>query len=251
MARAKRSGRSTGTGALVVAEPLVGGATHCGVSTFPRLEAMPDHDVNGSESTRRKLPIQLANEARMIDAAITLLHDHSVGGVTNVAVAEASHTQPSYVTRYFGNRDRFLLAVAEELSARIATFNLGLAVLAAAPDGNTRITSVFAIPDVDSWFKLWRYLAGRDVAFAVSKMGEGPLLVAGVENLERNFGFPPGEARVWALISMTAVLGYRIFGDLLGVTPEDAVAIADKIIGALLRASEELREESKPPGEPD
>jgi AcrR family transcriptional regulator len=190
---------------------------------------------------RRKLPKQLANEARMVDAAIALLQDHTVAEVTNVAVADASQTQPSYVTRYFGSRDEFLLAVAEELAARISARNLGLRVLLSAPDGNTRFTGIFAVPEVETWFKLWRYLVGTDLLERSPRLGDGPLLATGIENLQRQLGFPPEEARIWALVTLITVLGYRVSGGVLGISAEEAAAVADKVIGSLLRDAEAHR----------
>ena len=110
-----------------------------------------DSTASSTSGPKRKLPKQRANETRMVDAAIALLQDHTVAEVTNVAVADASQTQPSYVTRYFGSRDEFLLVVAEELAGRIAARNFGLRVLLSAPDGNTRFAGIFAVPEVESW----------------------------------------------------------------------------------------------------
>ena len=196
---------------------------------------------------RRKLPKQLANESSMVDAAITLLQDHTVAEVTNVAVASASQTQPSYVTRYFGSRDEFLLAVAEELAQRIAARNLGLRVLLEAPDGRARFADIFALPEVESWFKLWRYLVGTELLDRSPRLGDGPLLAAGIENLQRQFGFPPEEARTWALVTLISVLGYRVSGGVLGITADEAAAVADKVIGSLLRDAERHRGGTAPP----
>jgi AcrR family transcriptional regulator len=200
-------------------------------------------------ATKRKLPRQLANETRMVDAAITLLGEHTVAEVTNVAVASASQTQPSYVTRYFGSRDEFLLAVAEELASRIAARNLGLQVLLAAPDSTTRITGIFTVPEVESWFKLWRYLVGTDLLERSTRLGDGPLLTAGIENLQRELGFPPEEARSWALVTLILVFGYRVSGGVLGITTEEAAVGADKIIGALLRDAEAHRDGTSAPAD--
>jgi AcrR family transcriptional regulator len=205
-----------------------------------------DDTTSVAPATKRKLPKQLANETRMIDAAITLLGDHTVAEVTNVAVASTSQTQPSYVTRYFGSRDEFLLAVAEELARRIAARNLGLRVLLAAPEVTAGFTGIFAVPEVESWFRLWRYLVGTDLLERSPRHGDGPLLTAGIANLERQLGFPPEEARIWALVTLVSVLGYRVSGGVLGITADEAGAVADKIIGALLRDAEAQRDGSTP-----
>jgi AcrR family transcriptional regulator len=208
----------------------------------------PDDTAAEQPGSRRKLPKQQANEARMIDAAITLLQDHTVTQVTNVAVASVSQTQPSYVTRYFGSRDEFLLAVAGELAGRIAARNLGLRVLLAGPDGTARFAGIFALPEVECWFKLWRYLVGTDLLDRSPRQDDGPLLAAGIENLERQLGFPPEEARTWALVTLISVLGYRVSGGVLGITEADAGAVAEKVIGSLLRDAEAHRRATPPPG---
>jgi AcrR family transcriptional regulator len=213
---------------------------------------MPQADTTSgspttSSTTKRKLPKQRANESRMIDAAVTLLEEHPVSEVTNAAVASVSRTQPSYVTRYFGSRDEFLLAVAEELARRIADRNLGLRVLLASPEGNSRFTGIFAIPEVESWFKLWRYLVGTDLLDRSPRQGDGPLLTAGIDNLQAQLGFPPEEARTWALVTLISVLGFRVSGGVLGITPEESGAVADKVIDALLRDAEHYRNDSPAP----
>ncbi len=186
---------------------------------------------------KRKLPIQLANETKMIDAAIRLLDDHGVDEITNVAVAVESRTQPSYVTRYFGSRDRFLVAVADELSTRVAAMDLGLGVLADITSGNAGISSIFQVHEVESWFKLWRYLAPRDLPFVGSKMGTGPIVTTGIRNLEQNLGLSHREARIWALLSLAAILGFRVFGDALGTTEEDASLATATLAAALLQVA--------------
>ena len=184
----------------------------------------------------------------MVDAAITLLQDHTVAEVTNVAVASVSQTQPSYVTRYFGSRDEFLLAVAEELAGRIAARNLGLRVLLAGagrqcpvrrhlrPPRGGELVQALAVPR--------RHRSPR----RSPRQGDGPLLAAGIENLQRQLGFPPEEARTWALVTLISVLGYRVSGGVLGITAEEASAVADKVIGSLLRDAEAHRGTTPPPG---
>ncbi len=193
--------------------------------------------THGQAAPKRKLPIQLANEAKMIDGAIRLLVGHGVDEITNVAVAVESQTQPSYVTRYFGSRDRFLMAVADELSSRVASMDLGLGVLAGLSSGKAGISPIFAVPEVESWFKLWRYLAVRDLPFAGSRMGNGPILTAAMRNLEENLGLESRDARTWALLSLVTILGFRVFGDALGATEEDTTLAATTLASALLAAS--------------
>ena len=67
------------------------------------------------------------------------------------------------------------------------------------------------------------------------------MLATGIENLQRQLGFPPEEARIWALVTLITVLGYRVSGGVLGISAEEAAAVADKVIGSLLRDAEAHR----------
>jgi AcrR family transcriptional regulator len=187
---------------------------------------------------RRKLPKQQANESRMITAAIDLLADHAVDEVTNVAVAAASATQPSYVTRYFGSRDLFLLAVADELTRRIAGRGLGMGLLYPAPARQTSIAELLVEPEVAAWFKLWRYLVGRDLPPRGPEYERGRLLTAGAANLGRELGLPPEQARSWSTISLLTFVGYRLLSDILGISPEEAGILGDTVARGILRDAE-------------
>ena len=200
---------------------------------------------------RRKLPKQQANEARMIAAAIDLLAEHTVDDVTNTAVAEASGTQPSYVTRYFGTRDLFLLAVADELTGRIAGRGLGMGVLYASPTRQSGIADVLLEPEVAAWFKLWRYLVGRDLPPRGPEYEKGRLLTAGAANLVRELGLAPDRARSWATIALLSFVGYRLLDDILGISPEDAGVMGDTIVRGILRDAEEAPHAGSPqPSDP-
>jgi AcrR family transcriptional regulator len=61
---------------------------------------------------KRRLPIQIANEAKMIKATINLLQVHPVDQITSRMIAVESATATNYISRYFGGRDGLLLAVA-------------------------------------------------------------------------------------------------------------------------------------------
>jgi len=69
---------------------------------------------------RRRLPIQIANEAKMIRATVELVGEYEVGEITSRMIAERSGTATNYISRYFGGRDALLSATAKELGWRIA-----------------------------------------------------------------------------------------------------------------------------------
>ena len=48
-------------------------------------------------------------------------------------------------------------------------------------------------------------------------------------------------------MTLIAVLGYRVSGGVLGITAEEASAVADKVIGSLLRDAESHRLAEPPP----
>jgi AcrR family transcriptional regulator len=65
-----------------------------------------------AEPNRRRLPIQVANETRMIRATIELVGEHDVESITSRMIAERSGTATNYISRYFGGRDALLTAAA-------------------------------------------------------------------------------------------------------------------------------------------
>ena len=82
------------------------------------------HDTDAPEladgPNRRRLPIQIANEAKMITATIELLGDHQVDEITSRMIAQTSGTATNYISRYFGGRDGLFVAMAAELGRRIS-----------------------------------------------------------------------------------------------------------------------------------
>ena len=79
-----------------------------------------DTPIQAQDVPKRRLPIQVANEARMIAATIDLLQVHSVEEITSRMIAEASGTATNYISRYFGGKDGLLAAVADDLGRRIS-----------------------------------------------------------------------------------------------------------------------------------
>ena len=184
-------------------------------------------DTSGAPRKRR-LPIQVANEAKMIDATIDLLRTHQVDEITSRMIAEESGTATNYISRYFGGRDGLVLAVAAELGRRIeALIRSEESAIQIDQPGNY-LTRIMAIPEVDMWFKTYRYLTSRNLP--VNRVADKPPLVGSVEDaITLLFGLEGEYVPVFANIFITYVLGNAAFGKFLGTSEEDA----DSALGAM------------------
>ena len=178
----------------------------------------------------------------MIAAAIDLLAEHTVDDVANAAVAVASGTQPSYVTRYFGSRDLFLLAVADELDR-------------AAPDGASGWGCWFTDPPSGIADLAPRRLRGGGVVQALALPGrrdlpgpgrEGPAAHRLGRQSRAGAGLAPWDRHAWATIALLSFVGYRLLDDILGISPEDAGVMGDTIVRGI-RGTPRRR---PPPGPP-
>ncbi len=174
-------------------------------------------------AAKRRLPIQIANEAKMIKATIDLLRDHQVDEITSRMIAEESGTATNYISRYFGGRDGLLLAVAGELSHRISDLvRSEESVLEIDRPGNY-VTRIMGIPEVEMWFKVYRYLSGRKLP-SIQHHGK-PAIVAAVEDaISLIFGLEGAYLPVCANIFLTYLMGNAAFGPFLGTTDEQAEA---------------------------
>jgi AcrR family transcriptional regulator len=172
---------------------------------------------------KRRLPIQIANEAKMIKATINLLQVHPVDQITSRMIAVESATATNYISRYFGGRDGLLLAVAGELSHRISNLvRAEESVLAIDRPGNF-VTRIMAIPEVAMWFKVYRYLTSRDLP-DLRPQGK-PQLVLSVEDAIRLiFGLEGEYVAICANIFLTYIMGNAAFGSFLGTSDGDAEA---------------------------
>lgn len=180
-------------------------------------------DPEGVEAPRRRLPIQIANEAKMIKGTIVLLRDHQVDEITSRMIAQTSGTATNYISRYFGGRDGLLLAVAAELSRRISDLvRSEESVLEIDRPGNY-VTRIMSIPEVAMWFKLYRYLSGRNLP-DIRPHGK-PALVASVEEaITLIFGLEGEYLPICANIFLTYLMGNAAFGPFLGTTDDQAEA---------------------------
>ena len=193
-----------------------GPSTH-GIDDLPpgRLVAAP----------KRRLPIQIANEKRMIKATIDLLAEYPVDEITSRMIAETSGTATNYISRYFGGKDGLLVAVAGELGRRISDLvRSERSVLDPEQEGNF-ITNIMSIPEINLWFKLYRYLTGRDLEHLFPDQGK-PDLVASVEDaISLIFGLEGEYVPLCANVFITYIMGNAAFGRFLGTTDDDAEAV--------------------------
>jgi len=172
---------------------------------------------------KRRLPIQIANEAKMTKATIDLLQVHQVDQITSRMIAQASGTATNYISRYYGGKDGLLLAVASELSRRISDLvRSEQSVLEIDRPGNY-VTRIMAIPEVAMWFKVYRYLTSRDLT-DIHAHGKPQLVHSVEEAIQLIFGLEGEYVPVCANIFITYIMGNAAFGSFLGTTDDDAEA---------------------------
>jgi len=87
---------------------------------------------------RRRVP-QLEAKSAMVNAAIDILHERSIGAVTYREIAAHTGFNQSYVARYFGSLDELLVAVADELGRRWQLQWQGDDLAAATADTDIRL----------------------------------------------------------------------------------------------------------------
>lgn len=174
-----------------------------------------------ASAAKRRLPIQVANEAKMVKATIELLDEHQVDEITSRMIADRSGTATNYITRYFQGRDGLFLAVAAELSRRISHLvRSDRSIIEIDRPGNY-VTRILAIPEVDMWFRVYRYLSGRNLT-DVEYCGKPPLVTALEEGVTLIFGLEGEFVPICANIFITYIMGYAAFGTFLGATDDEA-----------------------------
>ncbi len=177
---------------------------------------------------KRRLPIQIANEAKMVEATISLLRDHQVDEITSRMIAEASGTATNYISRYFGGRDGLLLAVATELSLRISDLVRSEESILGIDRPGSYVARIMGIPEVEMWFKVYRYLSGRGLPD--TRPRTKPALVASVEDaIQLIFGLEGEYLPICANIFLTYIMGNAAFGPFLGTTDDEA----EQVLGAM------------------
>ena len=189
---------------------------------------------------RRRLPIQIANEAKMIRATIELLGDHEVGEITSRMIAERSGTATNYISRYFGGRDALLSATAKELGWRIAEPMDGYGrqpelqeplPVPGGGGGDARGGAVVqAVPlPRPPGTSPWHVAPGT----------RSPVAVACDDAVARIFRIEGDEVQFWSNVFLTYMLGGLSFNALLGTDDEEG----GKVLARLGRIVEVLRDE--------
>ena len=191
---------------------------------------------------RRRLPIQIANEAKMIRATIELLGDYEVDQITSRMIAERSETATNYISRYFGGRDGLLAATADELGHRIAEQIEEFRNNPGLDDPAEFLVQAMAIPESLLWFRLFRHLAGRNLPSSAHPGGKPPLIDACNAAIARVFGIGGEDARFWSNVFVTYVMGNMAFGSLLGTT----AAESDRALVKLAAVVEVMRDRQSP-----
>jgi AcrR family transcriptional regulator len=172
-------------------------------------------------TVKRRLPIQVANEEKMIKATIELLADYQLDEITSRMIAERSGTATNYISRYFQGRDGLFLAVASEISRRISDLVRSEKSIIEIDRPGNYVTRILAIPEVDMWFKVYRYLSTRNLP-AVEPHGKPPLVAALEEAITLIFGLEGEYVPICANIFVTYIMGYAAFGPFLGATDDEA-----------------------------
>jgi AcrR family transcriptional regulator len=181
----------------------------------------------------RRLPIRVANESRMIQATIDLLTAHEVDAITSRMIAERSDTATNYITRYFGGRDGLLAVTAQELGAQIAAQIESPDAGSGLDDPLEFLQWVVDLPEVDLWFKLFRYLAAHNLTVAGPPGTKPPLTIACEAAVARVFRLEGEDVQFWSNVFLTYMMGGVAFGPLLGTTPEEGKRTLGKL-GALV-----------------
>ena len=195
-------------------------------------------DPTAAEPAKRRLPIQIANEERMIAATIDLLGEHEVGEITSRMIAERSGTATNYISRYFGGRDALLSAVAEEIGWRIAGHMDEFGTRPELDAPLPYLEAVVSLPEIALWFKLFRYLSARGVTRTRAPGPRSPVAVSTEAAIARIFGIDHREAAFWSNIILTYLMGALAFGALLGTGREEG----GQILARLGRVVEVLRD---------
>jgi len=76
---------------------------------------------------------------------------------------------------------------------------------------------------VSLWFKLYRYLTGRNLPTS-GQAGKPPLVKAVEESISSIFGLEGADVSVCANIFLTYTMGNEAFGEFLGTTDAEAEA---------------------------
>ncbi|HEX7443965.1 MAG TPA: hypothetical protein VF320_08770 [Acidimicrobiales bacterium] len=184
-------------------------------------------------AAKRRLPIQIANEARMVRAMIELLEHYEVDQITSRMIADTSETATNYIARYFGGRDGLLAATADELGQRIAAQVDEFPIRPDADDPAEFLAHAVAIPEVGLWFKVFRHLAGRNLPSSTHPGVKPPLVAACDSAIGRIFRIEGEDVALWSNVFVTYMMGNMAFGALLGTSDEESSRTLEMLAAVL------------------
>lgn len=168
-----------------------------------------------------------AEESRqlLIDTCIELLLRNPIQDVTNRLLEERTGLNRSYVTRYFGTRNRMLIAVVQELEKRLA------AEIASSMAGAGELDAASLVdrPESVVAIQITMWLLSHGVAAEEFINGEPLILKVIADRIEKLFGLGPRAARTFAFQSLLVAAGAASIGPTFGLTDRDSADIQSLI----------------------
>lgn len=169
----------------------------------------------------------------LIDTCIELLADHEIQNVTNRLLEDKTSLNRSYVTRYFGTRNRMLIEVVRELERRLAAE----VAASAAGAGELDAAALVARPESKIGIQITMWLLSHGVPADEFIDGESLLLRTIAERVEKIFGLGPRAARTFAFQMLLVSAGAASIGPTFGLTEADSADIQSLIWAQLAQSS--------------
>lgn len=169
----------------------------------------------------------------LVDTCIDLLLHHPIQDVTNRLLEETTGLNRTYITRYFGNRNRMLIAVVRELEHRLATE----VSTSRAGAGELDAAALVARPESVIGIQVTMWLLSHGVSADEFIDGEPLILQVIAERIENLFGLGPRAARTFAFQSLLVAAGAASIGPTFGLTERDSADIQSLIWAQLAQSS--------------
>lgn len=169
----------------------------------------------------------------LVDTCIELLLHHPIQDVTNRLLEETTGLNRTYITRYFGNRNRMLIAVVRELERRLAT-EVSTSLAGA---GELDAAALVARPESVIGIQVTMWLLSHGVSADEFIDGEPLILRVIAERIENLFGLGPRAARTFAFQSLLVAAGAASIGPTFGLTERDSADIQSLIWAQLAQSS--------------
>jgi len=173
-------------------------------------------DGNGSRTSSRHPQVR-AEQARelLIETTITLLRSHPFDEVTTRRVSAASGLNVSVIVRNFGTMHRLLRGCCERLVHD-----------AVARTGQIGNPAIFLDPDIVLRNRLLAWMLGEGYDPSEDRLAQQQMIARLIEQFRIANPVSEQAARVWVLFINTTLAGYTLFGELIGITPDDFNHIA-------------------------